>query len=198
MAFVAPLSRSRKVLLMKGTARQTPMNVILIGFMGVGKSTIANGLAKSLGFDVLDTDKMIEQSQSRSINEIFATEGEESFREMESVILGKLISSTDRSVISTGGGIVTREENIKVLKSIGIVFWLDAGVDSILDRVSGNRDRPLLKTENPRKRIVDLLSEREPLYESCADERIQTDDFSIDEISYGIAETARVWFSSQS
>ena len=198
MAFVAPLSRSRKVLLMKGTARQTPMNVILIGFMGVGKSTIANGLAKSLGFDVLDTDKMIEESQSRSINEIFATEGEESFREMESVILGNLLGKTDRSVISTGGGIVIREENIKELKSIGIVFWLDAGVDSILDRVSGNRDRPLLKTENPREKIVNLLSEREPLYERCADERIQTDDLSIDEISYGIAETARVWFSKQS
>ena len=183
---------------MKGSTRQTPVNVILIGFMGVGKSTIAKGLAKSLGFDVLDTDKMIEQSQSRSINKIFATEGEESFREMESVILGDLIGSTDRSVISTGGGIVTREENIKLLKSIGIIFWLDAGVDSILDRVSGNRDRPLLKTENPRKKIVDLLSEREPLYESCADERIRTDDLSIDEITYGIAETARVWFSSQS
>jgi shikimate kinase len=183
---------------MKGAVRKTPMNVILIGFMGVGKSTIANGLAKSLGFDVLDTDKMIEESQSRSINEIFATEGEESFREMESLILGNLLGKTDRSVISTGGGIVIREENIKELKSIGIVFWLDAGVDSILDRVSGNRDRPLLKTENPREKIVNLLSEREPLYERCADERIQTDDLSIDEISYGIAETARVWFSKQS
>ncbi len=183
---------------MKGVVRKTPMNIILIGFMGVGKSTIANGLAKSLGFDVLDTDKMIEESQSRSINEIFATEGEESFREMESVILGNLLGKTDRSVISTGGGIVIREENIKELKSIGIVFWLDAGVDSILDRVSGNRDRPLLKTENPREKIVNLLSEREPLYERCADERIQTDDLSIDEISYGIAETARVWFSRQS
>jgi shikimate kinase len=117
---------------------------------------------------------------------------------MESVILGNLLGKTDRSVISTGGGIVIREENIKELKSIGIVFWLDAGVDSILDRVSGNRDRPLLKTENPREKIVNLLSEREPLYERCADERIQTDDLSIDEISYGIAETARVWFSKQS
>ena len=183
---------------MKGVVRKTPMNVILIGFMGVGKSTIANGLAKSLGFDVLDTDKMIEESQSRSINEIFSTEGEESFREMESVILGNILAKTNRSVISTGGGIVTREENIKELKSIGIVFWLDAGVDSILDRVSGNRDRPLLKTENPREKIVNLLSEREPLYERCADERIQTDDLSIDETSYGIAETARVWFSKQS
>lgn len=183
---------------MIGTIRQTPMNVILIGFMGVGKSTIANGLAKSLGFNVLDTDKMIEDSQSRSINEIFTTEGEKPFREMESLILGDLLGSTDRSVISTGGGIITREQNIKVLKSIGIVFWLDAGVDSILDRVSGNRDRPLLRTENPRETIVDLLSEREPLYESCADERIQTDDLSVDEISYGIAETARVWFSRQS
>ncbi len=183
---------------MKGVVRQTPMNVILIGFMGVGKSTIANGLAKSLGFDVLDTDKMIEESLSKSINEIFATEGEEYFREIESVILGNLLGNTDRSVISTGGGIVTQEENIKVLKSIGIVFWLDAGVDSILDRVSGNHDRPLLKTENPSEKIVDLLSEREPLYERCADERIQTDDLSIDEISYGIAETARVWFSRQS
>ncbi len=166
--------------------------------MGVGKSTIANGLAKSLGFDVLDTDKMIEDRQSRSINEIFANEGEQTFREMESVILNDLVGSTDHSVISTGGGIVIREENIKVLRSMGVVFWLDAGVDSILDRVTGNRDRPLLRTEDPRETIQNLLSEREPLYENCADERIQTDDLSVDEISYGIAETARVWFSTQS
>ena len=166
--------------------------------MGVGKSTIANGLAKSLGFDVLDTDKMIEDRQSRSINEIFANEGEQTFREMESVILNDLVGGTDHSVISTGGGIVIREENIKVLRSMGVVFWLDAGVDSILDRVTGNRDRPLLRTEDPRETIQNLLSEREPLYENCADERIQTDDLSVDEISYGIAETARVWFSTQS
>tara|TARA_B100000686_G_C16630445_1_gene884365 strand:+ start:433 stop:933 length:501 start_codon:yes stop_codon:yes gene_type:complete len=166
--------------------------------MGVGKSTIANGLSKSLGFDVLDTDKMIEDRQSRSINEIFANEGEQTFREMESVILNDLVGGTDHSVISTGGGIVIREENIKVLRSMGVVFWLDAGVDSILDRVTGNRDRPLLRTEDPRETIQNLLSEREPLYENCADERIQTDDLSVDEISYGIAETARVWFSTQS
>ena len=198
MAFVAPLSCSRKVFSMIGTTRQTPNNIILIGFMGVGKSTIANGLSKSLGFDVLDTDKMIEDRQSRSINEIFANEGEQTFREMESVILNDLVGSTDHSVISTGGGIVIREENIKVLRSMGVVFWLDAGVDSILDRVTGNRDRPLLRTEDPRETIQNLLSEREPLYENCADERIQTDDLSVDEISYGIAETARVWFSTQS
>ena len=166
--------------------------------MGVGKSTIANGLSKSLGFDVLDTDKMIEDRQSRSINEIFANEGEQTFREMESVILNDLVGGTDHSVISTGGGIVIREENIKVLRSMGVVFWLDAGVDSILDRVTGNRDRPLLRTEDPRETIQNLLSEREPLYENCADERIQTDDLSVDEISYGIAETARLWFSTQS
>ena len=81
---------------------------------------------------------------------------------------------------------------------MGVVFWLDAGVDSILDRVTGNRDRPLLRTEDPRETIQNLLSERELLYENCADERIQTDDLSVDEISYGIAETARVWFSTQS
>ena len=98
-------------------------------------------------------------------------------------------------VIATGGGIVKNQKNVDELRKLGVVFWLDAGVDSILERVSRNDDRPLLQTDDPRKTIVTLLDQRSDLYNKCCDERIPTDGLSIEEVSFGIAESARVWFS---
>ena len=93
---------------------------------------------------------------------------------------------------------MTNKRNIQSLRELGIVFWLDADVDSILERVSRNNERPLLQTKDPRKTIVNLLSQRSALYNQCCDERIPTDGLSVEEISFGIAESARLWFSKMS
>ena len=177
--------------------RHTPMNLSLIGFMGSGKSTISSRLADNLGFDFVDTDALIEKTASKSINEIFNDEGEGVFRKLESQVLEDLVGR-EGLVIATGGGIVTNKRNIQSLRELGIVFWLDADVDSILERVSRNNERPLLQTKDPRKTIVNLLSQRSALYNQCCDERIPTDDLSVEEISFGIAESARLWFSKMS
>ena len=141
--FVARFVYGAKLVEMIEHFRHTPMNILLIGFMGSGKTTIANRLANNLGFEFIDTDELIEKNASKSINEIFTDEGESEFRKLESQVLGEL-EGRERMVIATGGGIVSSDDNIKRLRKIGIVFWLDAGVDSILERVSRNNDRPLL------------------------------------------------------
>lgn len=173
--------------------RQTLPNVILIGFMGTGKSTVARELARLLGFALIDTDQRIVRRAGKAITEIFAQDGEGVFREIETQVLAGL-TVCDKSVVSTGGGVVTRPENVAALRAAGRVVWLDAGVDVIMDRVSGNTDRPLLQTADPRATVVALLEERRPLYESAADERVDTEGLSSAEIAYGLAESARVWF----
>tara|TARA_B100001175_G_C19466848_1_gene619589 strand:- start:850 stop:1455 length:606 start_codon:yes stop_codon:yes gene_type:complete len=194
--FVARFVYGAKLVEMIEHFRHTPMNILLIGFMGSGKTTIANRLANNLGFEFIDTDELIEKNASKSINEIFTDEGESEFRKLESQVLGEL-EGRERMVIATGGGIVSSDDNIKRLRKIGIVFWLDAGVDSILERVSRNSDRPLLKTNDPRKTILALLDQRHKNYSECSDERMPTDGLSIEEVSFGISETARLWFAKR-
>ena len=196
MRFVARFVYGTKLIEMIENFRHTPINISLIGFMGSGKTTIASRLAVNLGFEFIDTDALIEKSASKSINEIFTDEGESEFRKLESQVLRDL-EGRERMVISTGGVIVSCNENIEFLRKIGIVFWLDAGVDSILERVSRNTDRPLLQTDDPRKTIRELLDQRHKNYSECSDERIPTDGLSIEEVSFGIAETARLWFSKR-
>jgi shikimate kinase len=173
--------------------RQTPANVILIGFMGTGKSTVARELARLLGFALIDTDAKIVARAGKPISKIFADDGEDVFRGIEAQVLGGL-AGCEKSVISTGGGVVTRPENVESLHAAGRVVWLDAGVDVIMDRVSGNTDRPLLQTADPRATVEALLAERRPLYQSAADEWVDTEELSSAEIAYGLAESARVWF----
>lgn len=174
--------------------RSTPMNLVLIGFMATGKSTVARALARSLGFEAVDTDAVIARREGKPITDIFEDLGEEGFRGIESGVLQGLVAR-QRLVISTGGGIVTRQENINNLRSLGMVIWLNASIDVIMDRVAGNDERPLLQTDDPRKSVEQLLEQRVNLYEEAADERIDVDNLSCDELAYGIAESARLWFA---
>ena len=180
--------------LMAKIIRKTPVNLILIGFMATGKSTLARTLAPGLGFDVVDTDDLIIERAGKPITEIFSDIGQEGFRDLESGILKDFLNR-DRMVISTGGGIVTRPGNIELLRSLGMVIWLNASIDVIIQRAAKSDGRPLLKADDPRRSVEELLAGRVELYREAADECIDVDDLSSEELAYGIAESARVWFA---
>jgi shikimate kinase len=144
-----------------------PCNIVLIGFMGSGKSSIGRHVASRLGFQFVDTDALLVARDGREITEIFAQEGEARFREMEASVLESLAPRT-RCVISTGGGVVVREENRALLRALGFTVWLTAAEDVIFERVSRNNKRPLLHTPHPRETVSQLLAIRRPWYEETA------------------------------
>ena len=174
-----------------------PKNIILIGFMGCGKSTIGRHLGKLLGYPVVDTDELIEAKAAMPINDIFTHRGEDYFRQLEAAVLQELSApDAPRRIISTGGGIVTRKVNRRLIKQLGYVVWLQASAEEIYKRTARNHDRPLLKTENPKQVIETMLSEREPLYSDCSDLTLDAGDLDAEEIACGILESARYHFSS--
>lgn len=167
-------------------------NVILIGFMGTGKTSVGRRVARSLEFDFVDTDEQIVKAEQREISDIFEEDGEAAFRKIETRVLSECCQQS-KQVISTGGGIVVCPENHAILKSGGHVIWLRSSAETIYDRVKRSNDRPLLDTENPQKTIRDLLKTREQWYQECKDLTITTDDLSLEETVYGVVETVRFW-----
>lgn len=145
------------------------VNLYLIGMMGAGKTTVGQLLAKHLGYRFLDTDSIITQSAGKSINEIFADEGEAAFRQLESDVLAQVCAYT-QLVIATGGGIVLRQQNWSYLHH-GLIVWLDVPVDLLYTRLAEDSTRPLLQDSDPQGKLRSLLQERTPLY-SQADLRI--------------------------
>ena len=139
-------------------------NIVLTGFMGTGKTTVGRALAKKLQMRLVDIDEEIEKSQKISINDIFSRYGEPHFRDIETAMIQEL--SRDKNIIiSTGGGAVLRDENMEALKENGIIFCLNATAETILERTGRSQDRPLLKVENPKEKINELLAYRRPFYE---------------------------------
>ena len=148
-------------------------NIYLIGLMGAGKTTIGRQLAKALQLPFYDSDKAIEEQTGVDIPTIFEYEGEEGFRAREQNMIAEL-TQIDGIVLATGGGAILREANRKALTENGFVVYLQCSVDKILQRTKRDTQRPLLNTVNPRERIEKLFSEREPVYLSCADFKIET------------------------
>ncbi|MEI6561093.1 MAG: shikimate kinase [Verrucomicrobiota bacterium] len=151
------------------------INLVLIGFMGSGKSSIGRLLATKLGFHLLDTDAMVVEDAGMQITEIFEWKGEEVFRDYEARALNYLVDRNAKGlVVATGGGIVTRESNLPLLHQIGFVVGLTANEEVIFERVSRNKARPLLHTPNPRETVSQLMAARAPLYEAAADYMVDT------------------------
>lgn len=171
------------------------MNIILIGFMGSGKSTLGIRLSYRMKQPFLDTDKYIEKVQKRSIKDIFASEGEEVFRKIETDTLREFCDTKLKNhVISTGGGMPTRPENWPYLQQLGVVVWLKVSPEIVMERLSGDTTRPLLQGDNPEQRIRDLLEERTPLYEGCADVVVDVDDKTPERVMDEIfTKAAGVW-----
>ena len=147
-------------------------NIVIIGFMGAGKTTIATSLAHRLKMRYLSTDNLIETKEKRTINEIFTKSGEDYFRDVESAVI-KDACSMENVVIDAGGGAVLREENIANFKSCGIVICLTADEETIMERTKKYKHRPLLNVEDPKRKIRDLLAKRAPFY-AKADHCIDT------------------------
>lgn len=163
-------------------------NIILIGFMGSGKTSVGIRLSYQLKRTMIDTDKWIEQKQKKTVSEIFAQSGEEAFRRMETDCLKELIRISDKQIISVGGGLPVREENHALLKELGTVFYLHVTPETVYERLKTDTTRPLLQVEDPEERIRILLEERAPVYEACADVVLDVSDLSFDEILEQIGE----------
>jgi shikimate kinase len=138
------------------------LNVFLIGMMGSGKTTVGQALAEALGYRFFDADYLLEQITQRSISDIFAADGEAVFRDWESQILGELSACT-RSVIATGGGVVLRPANWGSLRH-GVIVWLEAPLDLLVERLQADQTRPLLQVSELSGRLSQLLQERQHLY----------------------------------
>jgi shikimate kinase len=160
-------------------------SIVLIGFMGAGKSSTGKALARKTGLPCFDTDEIVSTRFGLSVAEIFVRFGEEEFRDAETEALGQL-SEAAPAIIVTGGGIVLRPENVKLLRKLGRVVSLEADREILFRRISRRATRPLLQTENPRATVVELLRERDPLYRAAADVRLDTSRLTHDEVADAI------------
>lgn len=157
-------------------------NVFLVGPMGAGKSTIGRLLASEMKLDFRDTDREIEERSGVDIPWIFDKEGEAGFRQRETAILDDL-SQFDNLLLATGGGIVLKPENRKILASRGRVVYLKTTVDEQVRRTGRDTKRPLLNNDNPRAVLEALMQQRDPLYREIADYIIDTDGRSPREVA---------------
>lgn len=148
-------------------------NIILIGFMGSGKSSVGKAIAEKMQLTFIDMDEAIVQQQGKSINEIFSESGEAYFRSLETDFLRSAIESKNM-VLSTGGGVVTQPDNVELLHKIGKIVYLNTPYEQILHNVKGDTSRPLLQQENAEEIIFSMMQKREPEYFGAADIIIQT------------------------
>lgn len=173
-----------------------PLNIVLVGFMGSGKTTIGRLIAQRLGFQFVDSDAVIVERAGMQVAEIFSKHGEAWFRDSESSTLESL-HVLQRSVISTGGGAVLREHNRPLLRQLGFVVWLTASEDVIFERISRNKKRPLLQTPNPRQTVHDLLEQRRDIYAEVAQFTVETTHLSHEKAAETVISEARRVFSWQ-
>ncbi len=165
-------------------------HIVLEGFMGSGKTTVGIRLSYKMAMTVVDTDKLIERQQNKKISDIFAGEGEEAFRQMETECLIKLSGQSRGQIISLGGGVPVRAQNREILKTLGMVVYLRARPETIYARVGSDTSRPLLLCGDPLARIRELMEERAGAYEEAADVIIDTDDLSVEEVLEVIVQEA--------
>jgi shikimate kinase len=149
-------------------------NIIFVGPMGAGKTTIGKQLARQLGRHFYDSDRVIEERTGANIPLIFELEGEAGFRRREKAIIAEL-TEMDNIVLATGGGAILDPDNRDQITRQGFVIYLNAPLKQLVNRTSKDKNRPLLQTEDPRKKLEEILAVRDPLYREVADEIIETD-----------------------
>jgi shikimate kinase len=163
-------------------------NIILIGFMGAGKSSVGRTYSEMYQVPLLDTDELIEAEAGMTISKIFETQGEEAFRATETRVLKRLLAETDHTVISVGGGLPLREENRRILKELGKVVFLRVKEETVLQRLKGDTTRPLLQGDHVQQRVHELMMYRNPIYQEAAHVVIDADGILPKEIAHIIAD----------
>lgn len=162
------------------------MNLSLCGMMGSGKTTVGQALQTLLGWELCDTDGLIVKRHGK-ISDIFERQGEEYFRDLETQTV-KELTQKDRLVISTGGGLVLRQENCELLRSCGKIIFLRAKIETLLERLRSDTGRPLLQNTELRTRLETLLKARTPVYERVADYIVDVDEKTPEAIAKEIVE----------
>ncbi|HEX5362727.1 MAG TPA: shikimate kinase [Gallionella sp.] len=157
----------------KGGRKFNSGNLILVGLMGSGKTTMGRALAKHLGKTFVDSDDEVQQRTGVTIPHIFDIEGESGFRQRETAAIRELVERDDM-VLATGGGAVLAEENRVLLQQNGIIVYLKANVHDLWLRTRHDRSRPLLQTGDPRAKLTELFQQRDPLYQQVADITVQS------------------------
>ena len=178
-----------------GKKTMNQVSPILIGLMGCGKSSIGRRLAKRLEIPLIDLDDYIVAKAGRTIPEIFAEQGEEAFRDMESAALREVLGKP--AVIATGGGAIMREENRALMKEHPPVIWLNAAPEFLADRIDGDSNRPLIAKGETLKKLQKLAEVRYPLYETCADYTVPRGEMKKRKVLKSILRFLKGWKSEQ-
>jgi len=167
------------------------MNIVLIGYRGTGKTAVGRVLAKRLGWPLLNFDALIIERAGRSIPEIVEAEGWERFRDLETEVTREC-AAKDRHILDTGGGCVLRPENVTALRKNGVLFWLQASVSTIAERIQDDTQRPSLTgSKSFTEEISDVLRERNEKYQAAADYAVDTDSLSVEAVARRILELYR-------
>ena len=156
--------------------------IILIGFMGAGKTSIGRRFSEKNNMDFIDIDNLIEEKAGIMISDIFRIHGEDYFRKYETKVLSELLEIKENRVISVGGGLPMQEENRNILRQLGTIIYLEVTKETILDRIGRDMSRPLLMGEDREEKVSSLLEERDPTYRELADFTVVTDMRSFYEI----------------
>jgi len=165
-------------------------SIVLIGMMGAGKSCVGRCLRRRTNVALVDTDDIVASKFGISIPEIFSKYGEQGFREAETQALDELAPAKP-TIIVTGGGIVLRAKNVDILKQLGVIVWLDGNEETLFERASRARTRPLLQGTNPREAFAQMLQTRLPLYAKLGNIRIDTSMLTDDEVAVAILSKLR-------
>lgn len=156
-------------------------HLFLIGFMGAGKSSVAQALSRRLGRPVVEMDQHIAAQEGMSVSDIFTRKGEPYFRACETALL-KGFAQSEPCIVSCGGGVPMREENVQAMRACGRVVLLTARPEVILDRVKDDHSRPLLEGHKDVPYIAALMEQRRPKYEAAADVVVDTSDLNVEEV----------------
>lgn len=171
------------------------MNIVLIGYRCCGKTSVGMNIAEKLGKKFVDTDDLIREKSGRSIDDMVSLYGWQHFRDIETEVIREVSSLKDQ-VIATGGGVIMNEENVFNLKKDGVLIWLYADVNIIKKRLkednTSGESRPSLTGDDPADEIVKVLEQREPIYESASDMKIDSSNMTISEMAELILADRRI------